>query len=250
MEDFLRRFHFQPDFEGYIGVEREMWTVSPGTKNLVAVTPLIFAHHPEGRIKPELPVHQIEVTTKPCVDINRLTHDLARLMNVLKRWGQEFCFEVCHECLPPSAFEVEVYPKPRYLDILEHLGPERLRNGWITSVHIHYGCRDFGQAIRILNHIRTQLDYFSKLSTFGAESKRLEVYAKMCSEIVPPVIDSTEHLYELARNRGFNLDPRSCWWGVRISPHGTVEVRIFDNHPDLDVPFLAREVQRAAQVAL
>ena len=76
MKEFLSLYRFLPDYEGFLGLEREIWTIDSKTGKLIIVAPAIFSKYPEGKIKPELPAHQLEIITDPCPTVEALLEDL------------------------------------------------------------------------------------------------------------------------------------------------------------------------------
>jgi gamma-glutamyl:cysteine ligase YbdK (ATP-grasp superfamily) len=62
----------------------------------------------------------------------------------------------------------------------------------------------------------------------GRSSYRFIKYRHMAGDVAPPLLESWERFTEVAHEKGFYDDPRMCWWGLRISPHGSVELRVSD----------------------
>ena len=56
----------------------------------------------------------------------------------------------------------------------------------------------------------------------------------MADNYQPTAYESSEHLFEIARAEGFTDNPRNCWKLIRISIHGTVELRMFGVTDNLD----------------
>lgn len=235
---FISKIVFRSEFAGCGGAEEEHWTVDADGR-LIAAAPLVFQVINEGEIRPELPVHQIEVVTGICRSGAEIARDLSAKRARLAELGGRFGFRTNTSPVPPHHdFQVEVYPKPRYLEIAARVPAEHLKAGWITGLHVHVGCDSIGQAILLLNGLREFLPLFMSAAAIrplpsgngyhGRASERFFSYCGMQPNLVPPHVLGSEHLEELAQSHGFAEDPRRCWWAVRINPHGTVEVRIFD----------------------
>lgn len=238
MSDFINQYVFKPSFTNCIGAEEEFWTVDSNTNILTDASLKIFQRFKESNIKPELSAHQIESVSKICFLPEEIERSLQDNRNKLEVLGKEFNFKINTSPLPPSDFEVAVFPKVRYLEIAKRVPLETLRKSWITGLHIHIGCADFVEAINLMNNLRDDLPYFlaaSARSPFArvpedlVASERYFRYLEVCKEIIPPYIFSPQHFEFVAQNHDFHEDPKSCWWGIRINSLGTVEVRVFDS---------------------
>lgn len=252
---FSGQCRFKKKYAGCLGAEVEYWTTNPEGTAFKAVTPTLFLTSvpfvsaslwepgtsvpivPEGRLKPELPIQQIEAVTNICRTPAEIEKDLMASRCELEELGRRFAFALDTYPTPRFPFKTSVYPKPRYFAIKQTVSEERLRAGWITGLHGHFGCSNMTQAIRVLNGLRPLIPMFVALSARSPEymglrdgymSERLRRYMEIQPEIVPPHIESIAHLDELARARGFDDDPGRCWWGVRINAKGTVELRLMD----------------------
>lgn len=236
---FISKLEFKPEFAGCVGAEEEHWTIGVRDGRLVGAAPLVFQVIDEGDIRPELPVHQIEVVTGICGSSAEITADLAEKRRTLRRLGKRFGFRTDTSPVPPHPdFQTIVYPKPRYLEITERMESHQLRAGWICGLHVHVGCNSLEQAIQLLNGLRGFLPMLMAMSAVrpypsdngfvGRASERFFLYSRMQPNLVPPHVENLEHFETFAHEQGFGEDPRKCWWAVRINPKGTVEVRIFD----------------------
>lgn len=228
MSSFIEKFQFNPMHRGSLGVEEEFWTLRKG--QLVAVAQEIFLSYPQGSLKPELPIHQIESNTSICKNAQEVEVQLNENRRELARLGAIYDFYVSTDAMPPSEFEVEVYPTTRYREIYKKHG-ESLRAGWITGLHVHVGCATIAEAIDVHNYLREFLCDIFHYSLRGIPTQRLEQYKLMCDQFVSPYIKDVEMYEQLARENDFYEDPRKCWWVVRINPLGTVEVRIANMQP-------------------
>ena len=235
MNAFLSQFQFNGSLAYHLGAEEEFWTVDDQGK-LCPASVRVFPDPEKAEIrlsdgcviKPELPIQQLEAVTGPCSTVRELELQIKNNRDMLENLGRRFEFSISTSPRPPIDFDVEVYPKERYLAIKREVPEKALRGGWIAGLHVHVGCKDFDQAIRIMNGLRSDLPRFLACSARGKSSQRMVSYMEMQSSLVPPHIEGVEHFAQIAEEQGFRDDPKRCWWAVRINPVGTVEVRIFD----------------------
>lgn len=243
MADFASLFAFDPSRRFWLGVEEEVWTVDPKTGLLVSGALKAFAKNEKRRwmgCKPELPAQQIEIITPPCSSLSSLYRALGRNQSTLDAMAGLYGFRISRSPVPEKPFAIDVFPKPRYLKIRDRFG-ERLRGAYVAGLHIHVGLGSRDEAIHAMNGVRADLPMFLALSArspnfagqpTGYASYRFVKYREMAGEVVPPYLNGWKHFEAIAAVRGYLEDPRMCWWAMRISPHGTVELRICDVQED------------------
>ena len=243
IEAFSAKFAFAPERRYCLGVEEEVWTVSPRSGLLVSAAPRVFTPGYEARIpgfKPELPAQQIDAVTPVCATLADLRAALAKNDATMKALGKEHGFKVCRDPIPPTPFSIEVFPTERYRRIQEQFG-ERLRGAYVAGLHVHVGLGNTDEAVAVMNSVRLHLPAFLAISArspfkedgVSYRSYRYLKYRQMAGETVPPFLRSWLHLGLVAKEHGFLDDPRMCWWAVRASPHGTVELRVCDVQSDI-----------------
>lgn len=260
IHDFKAKFAFAPERRYCLGVEEEVWTVSPRTGLLVSAAPRVFTPGYEKRIpgfKPELPAQQIEAVTPVCATLAELKSALAANDATMKALGKQHGFKVCRDPVPTKPFSIEVFPTERYRRIQEQFG-ERLRGAYVAGLHVHVGLGSAEEAILAMNAVRLHLPAFLAISARSPftedgtsyRSYRYVKYRQMAGETVPPFIRDWLRLALIARENGFHEDPRMCWWAVRVSPHGTIELRVCDVQADarrtLGIAALFRVLVRTA----
>jgi len=232
-------FKFDPAKRFHIGVEEEVWTVNPDTGLLVSGALKVFVDGYENRwpgFKPELPAQQIEVITPPCGTLDELETALRRNDDLLQQAAEEYGFRISRDPIPTKPFAIEVFPKERYQFIQRKHG-ERLRSAYVAGLHIHVGLGSREEAVAAMNVLRMHLARFLSFSArspsydgvhpYGRSVRYLE-YSRMAGETVPPFLKDWNHFRAIADACGFTKDPRMCWWALRISPHGTIELRVCD----------------------
>lgn len=243
-ESFNRTFNFSPERRFCIGAEEEVWTVHRDTGRLIPIAPRIFVPGYEARypnLKPELPAQQIEAVTPVCRNMLELAQALRANQEMMDRCAVRHGFKLSRAPVPVKPFAIRVFPKPRYLEIKRVHGA-KLANAFIAGLHVHVGVGSGTEAVDALNVVRQYLPTLlqhsacasQRRSQTGYASLRFMKYRAMAGTTVPPYLQSWEHFRGVAERHQFADDPRNCWWSVRISPHGTVETRIFDVQPSLE----------------
>ena len=139
------------------------------------------------------------------------------------------------------AEEQEIVAEPRYLRMLEELGPE-LRRQLVCGLHVHVGMESFEACLRTLAAIVPWLPDVLALSlnspyVQGAETGALSSRAARLGELPrgaqPPAFASPEDWETYIEATG--EDYTRSWWDARPHPRlGTIEVRIPDQPTDVD----------------
>jgi gamma-glutamyl:cysteine ligase YbdK (ATP-grasp superfamily) len=228
---FTEQFLFNQKYRGFLGVERECFIskkgkIVPEAQQLLSILPI------DGRYSYELSACQLETKTNP-VEINFLETELLEIEKITNRTSLNLGFELIHTPVAPEDISLEVYPDPtgRYYAIAKRLSCGMLSAACrIAAVHIHIGVSSSDEAIEVHGNL---VDNFSKLTKMGdtCSGKRLKLYKVMVPNPLPRKYYSWVDFYTDMRERGFAEKPRECWDLIRISPHGTVEVRVFDSTP-------------------
>ena len=233
-QDFFARFAFTPERAGCIGIEREHFLVSE-IDGWYAPRAEEFLRVMDSRAWTyELSACQVESRTSPRRNIAGLKSELladeengtvaagALNLRLLNR-------EVADEGMP-----LAVYPDPRYKTIVASISEERLRAACrVAGTHLHIGARDMEHALALNNLFAGEFD---RLCAVGDHSngERLRLYKVMAAKWRPVLYRNAEHFYEVARTDNFLKNPRNCWNLIRVSIHGTVELRMFGATDDVD----------------
>ncbi len=232
MREFLSKFAFDPNLRRAVGVEREFFLAEPwGNPMPVARKFLTDVNDPAWTY--ELSACQVEHRTRPHKSSRLIKADLdfgtAQGKAVTVIVPRLVALEVGPEDMP-----LDVYPDPRYLEIAKSIPRETLLAACrVTGTHIHIGVGSIEEAVDYHNRLRERLEDFCRLGDHSA-GERLRIYKIMAKDWMPPRYDSVEHFHETARAGGFEENPRNCWHLIRISRHGTVELRMFGMTADND----------------
>lgn len=87
---------------------------------------------------------------------------------------------------------------------------------------------DFETALRVYNSVISSVDDLICLGNL-TDGQRHEIYKQMAPNCMPMRYKNLNHMLDYYVENGFDTDPRRCWHFIRISVHGTIEFRMFDN---------------------
>lgn len=226
MTPFLSRFAFRPQLAGCLGVEREFF-LTDATGRPVPGSSAFLEAIDDPAWTYELSACQVEHRTKPHRSLLKLSEDLRRGQREGERVARALGHQLMALEVAPADMPLDVYPDARYLKIVQSLPRETLAAACrVTGVHVHVGVRDMRKAVETSNMLRAELETLAALGDHSG-GERLRLYKTMAPTWQPPPYESPEHFERHAIEQGFADNPRNCWHLVRISRHGTVEVRVF-----------------------
>ncbi len=249
MKEFLEKFRYRPAFAGCLGVEREFFLVDPRTGMPVPRSPEFLSRVRNPQWTYELSACQVEHRTAPRGTLVELRHDLGSGTSAGRRTARSMGCGLSAISVAPADMPLDVYPTDtRYRKISASLPEETLRAACrVAGTHIHFGVRDIDEAIEVHNRLAARLDDLIEAGD-KSDGERIDIYKVMAPLWMPALYDSPEHLFETAREQGYADNPRNCWHLVRVSIHGTVEVRVFGASDDTDEVlewvYLVREIAR------
>lgn len=230
---FLSRFRFREDLAGCVGVEREHFVASLMGYPVPQATSFLAAVH-DPRWTHELSACQVEVRTRPHRDLSALKLELLENENIGRHVAKQLDLLLINVEVGDKDMPLNVYPDPRYLKIAGSIPAERLSAACrVAGTHIHIGVGNMRQAIAVYNSLVPHLEELCRLGDHSA-GERLKLYKTMAIDWLPKPYEGVEHFFEVARTHSFEVNPRDCWQLIRISVHGTVELRMFGvtNHVD------------------
>ena len=223
-----------------IGVEEELQLIDPETLALAPGVEKLLG--PDG-LKTELFSCLIETNTPICESAEEALAEVARLRNEVRGAAAGEGLAVAGAGSHPfsRADEQEIVAEPRYLRMLEELGP-KLRRQLVCGLHVHVGMESFETCLRTLAAIVPWLPdvlalslnspYIQGLET-GALSSRATRLGELPRGAQPPAFASPEDWATYIESTG--EDYTRSWWDARPHPRlGTIEVRIPDQPTDVD----------------
>lgn len=234
MGEFFDKFSFKPELAKFIGIERERFLVSEND-TIVPQAEWFLNAIKDPKWTYELSACQVEDRTSPQRSLVYLWRELrtndrnaARILRAKK-------LRLCATEVAPTYMPLEIYPEPRYLEIAKRITREQLTAACrVAGVHIHVGMRNLEDAIHSFNRLRRFIPLLCKTGD-NSHGERLRLYKTMAQNWNPPEIRDSEHFYELAQEQGFAENPRNCYWIMRISIHGTIELRMFGSADNLTI---------------
>ena len=242
----LNHIQFVPELAGCVGVEREYflwqepslvaadWTERGMYGEPVPAAQAFFQAmrglDPEGRWTHELSACQAEYRTEPHRAGEGLVADLARGARQGQSVAESLGLVLRSDEVAPEHMPLDYYADdPRYAEIALMLPEEVLRAACrVASVQLHYGCADIEHAIRVHGALVRHWKELERMGD-GSNGERLRLYRLMAKHWEPVVYRSVAHFEEVAEEQGFAENLKNCWQLVRISRHGTVELRMFGN---------------------
>ncbi len=185
-----------------------------------------------AQVSPEASAAQIEAKTSPLVT-HKVVKELGILINLTKDAIYNN-FNLKWVLKPYASYNLDLYfypDEPRYRTIFAGIDNE-LRRFVMSAMalHIHIGCKDKTAALRVYNMLAQDINNLIRID-FGG---RLEKYIKMIPCAIPKKYSSWQDFERDAKERGFQQNTSNNHSLIRITKHGTVELRMFNSSEDLE----------------
>lgn len=231
---FFSQFSLHPQMAGFIGLEREFFLLKDGLPTPKAPDFLDAMNDPAWTY--ELSACQVEYRSTPTNNLATLLTELTSSWRRAKLVAKKIDAHIAVCEVAPATMTTEIYPRDERYRVLSMTLPREvlLAACRVTGTHIHIGARDLDHLLRLYNHLASHCGRFAKKGD-QSNGKRLELYRVMKPDAEPPQYESLQHFAETAIRQGFYQNPRDCWHLVRMSRHGTVEIRVFGVTEDLDL---------------
>ena len=227
LKRFCENFRFKEEFIGYIGTERERFLRDKKSGLLLPRSALFLQSINNPLWTYELSACQVEDRTNPRKNKKSIV-DALRANDVAGHTvAEQLGLRLCTDEVAEKNMPLDIYPEKRYLEISKTIQKAVLMAACrVAGTHIHIGVKNLGHAIRVHNNLRRHLD---ELCAIGDHSggERLKLYKLMAPNWNPPHYHGVKHLFRVAQAEKFVDNPRNCWHLIRISIHGTVELRMF-----------------------
>ena len=257
---------FNPSKSPTVGVEVEAQIVDNTTGDLVNIAEnIVNGFNNEDRVKHELYLSTVEITSSPALDTNNTYEELSSIFkDVLDLAIKENAGLIATGTHPFALYEDQVITNvnPRYEEFAQKYG-WAVRRLLTFGMHVHVGMDSKEKAVAVHDEIRKYLPLVLALSACspfwrGKDTElycsRLSVFQGLPNTGLPePYLEWSEYEQSLETlvaadviKEGIGF--RQVWKDVRIHPaYGTVEVRIADSMPSLiDTVAVATFVQALA----
>lgn len=245
---------FQSSTPLTLGVELELMIVNRRDYNLTRgsddlLTLLARNAHPYD-IKPEITQGMIEIATAVHSHIGTMVHELGAIRALLLGCAEKLNIGLAGGGSHPFQRwgEQRIYPKERYQLVSELYG-YLAKQFTVYGQHIHIGCPDGDQAVRLTHYLSRYIPHFIALSASspfyqGADtqfqtSRLSSVNAFPLSGSMPCVANWEEfnQYFSQMEQLGIVASMKDFYWDIRPKPeYGTVEIRICDTPLTLDLP--------------
>ena len=249
-EQFFAHFNFRPELRFALGLEHEAFLTDGNDRPVPQAPTFLEGLGPDWG--PELSACQVEFhPANPMRSIGDLVQGFKAALVLGKKRARAIGLEYLTQEVAPADMPFDVYPLDRYRRIVGRISRQQFEAACrVASTQLHIGVGSLTEAIAVYNHLVARLDELVELGD-ESEGRRLELYKVMAVNWQPPVYESTSHFFKVACEQGFAEDPRSCYHLVRISRHGSVELRMFDATEDVSkLTEWAKLIQSAARLVL
>ena len=257
---------FNPSNSPTVGVEVEAQIVDKTTGDLVNIAEnIVNGFNNEDRVKHELYLSTVEITSSPALDTNKTYEELSSIFKkVLDLANNNNAGLIATGTHPFALYEDQVITNvnPRYEEFAQKYG-WAVRRLLTFGMHVHVGMDSKEKAVAVHDEIRKYLPLVLALSACspfwrGKDTElycsRLSVFQGLPNTGLPePYLEWSEYEQSLETLVAADvikegIGYRQVWKDVRIHPaYGTVEVRIADSMPSLiDTVAVATFVQALA----
>ena len=262
----MEKIKFNPSKEPTVGVEVESQIVDKSTGHLVNIAEnIVNGYGNEERVKHELYLSTVEVTSSPALDTNNTYSELSSIFeDILELANKNNAGLIATGTHPFALYEDQVITNvnPRYEEFANKYG-WAVRRLLTFGMHVHVGMDSKEKAVAVHDEIRKYLPLVLALSACspfwrGKDTElycsRLSVFQGLPNTGLPePYYEWREYEQSLqtlveADIIKAGVGYRQIWKDVRIHPaYGTIEVRIADSMPSLiDTVAVATFVQSLA----
>ena len=262
----MDKIKFTPSKEPTVGVEVESQIVDKSTGDLVNIAEnIVNGYGNEERVKHELYLSTVEVTSSPALNTNNTYSELSSIFeDILELANKNNAGLIATGTHPFALYEDQVITNvnPRYEEFANKYG-WAVRRLLTFGMHVHVGMDSKEKAVAVHDEIRKYLPLVLALSACspfwrGKDTElycsRLSVFQGLPNTGLPePYYEWREYEQSLqtlveADIIKAGVGYRQIWKDVRIHPaYGTIEVRIADSMPSLiDTVAVATFVQSLA----
>ena len=237
---------FKPSAALTLGIELELQIVDRRTGDLTRGASDLIAlatrrPHP-GEIKPEITESMLEISTSVHQRASTARDELRVLRDVLVPAADRLDVAIVGGGAHPFQrwYERQIYDKPRFHHVAGLYG-YLAKQFTVFGQHVHIGCENGSQALRLLHSLARYVPHFIALAASspyyqgvdsGFDCSRLNtVFSFPLSGRAPFVTEwpRFEEYFGKLRKLGVVESMKDFYWDIRPKPEfGTIEVRVFD----------------------
>jgi carboxylate-amine ligase len=229
-----------------VGVELELQLIDRRSGDLTRAASDLIAlvtRKPfPGEIKPEITESMLEVSTSVHTDYGPLRAELIAMRDTLVVGADRLDIEVAGGGAHPFQrwYDRQIYDRPRFRHVAGLYG-YLAKQFTVFGQHVHIGCENGTQAMRLLHQLSNYIPqfialaasspYFQGVDTSFDCSRLNSIYAFPLSGRAPFLTDwpAFEQYFEKLRRLGVVESMKDFYWDIRPKPeYGTIEVRVFD----------------------
>ena len=228
----LDKVKFKRQYIGCLGLEQEFFLTKQKNGELIAKPKAMIFLDKINSLSwtYELSACQVEFRTLPHENVDNLINELKRNIILGRSIASDIeCDLACVEVMKEVGFPIVHYPNSRYNRIVKFLSNEQLSAAMrVAGIHVHYGCESSIHALGVYNALCERLQEFIQIGDHS-QGERLRLYGLVAGDIIPPKYNSLCEFENTALFDGFDKNLSNCWHLIRMTKHGTVEVRAFGN---------------------
>jgi carboxylate-amine ligase len=224
-----------------VGVEEELFLVSPETLELVPREPGLVAALGRDVFRGELRASQLEIVTPVCESAAEVGAELERARLALAAAAGGRFLPLAAGTHPFATDWGEVSEADRYR-MIEDEYSWAARRSLACGLHVHVAVGGADRSLAVFNALRSYLPEISALAAnspflegedTGLSSVRPKLIGSLPRTGVPPALGSWVRFVaflDWARAGGLFPDASFLWWDLRPHPgHGTIELRAADS---------------------
>ncbi len=220
-------------------IDRRTGDLTRGASDLIAL--VSKKSHP-GEIKPEITESMLEICTSVHRSFGPVVAELQHLRDILVAGADRLDIEVAGGGAHPFQrwYDRQIYDRPRFRHVAGLYG-YLAKQFTVFGQHVHVGCENGTQALRLLHQLSSYIPqfialaaaspYFQGVDTSYDCSRLNSVYAFPLSGRAPFLTDwpAFERFFAKLKALGVVESMKDFYWDIRPKPEfGTIEVRVCD----------------------
>jgi len=220
-------------------VERRSGDLTRAASDLIA---LVTRKPFPGEVKPEITESMLEVSTDVHTTFAGVREQLLAMRDTLVAGADRLDIEVLGGGAHPFQrwYDRQIYDRPRFRHVAGLYG-YLAKQFTVFGQHVHIGCENGTQAMRLLHRLSAYIPqfialaasspYYQGVDTAFDCSRLNSIYAFPLSGRAPFLTDwpAFERFFDKLRGLGVVESMKDFYWDIRPKPeYGTIEVRVFD----------------------